>query len=235
MLEHDIDTGQPGASARAEYERRQRADNAQRSLTFGRYLSPVVKLVTGEPQSTRAWDQGGRGEEWVGRQLDKAVGLDGVVLHDRSIPGSSGNIDHIAIVPSGVWIIDTKNYTGRVEERDLGRWFVSRPALFVNGRDRSSLVGGVLRQVDRVEPTVRAVDADVPMFAVLCFAAAEWGYLGRPFTIDDVYITWANKLSSSLVARGPLSVDAIRTLATRIAATFPAYAPSGTSQSPTGA
>jgi hypothetical protein len=227
-----IDTGQPGASARAEFERRQRADDARRQAVFGRYLSPVVKLVAGERQTTRAWSQGGRGEERVGHLLSKAVGLDGVVLHDRSIPGRSSNIDHIAIVPSGVWVIDTKQYTGRVQQRDLGSWFVSRPALFVNGRNRSSLIGGVLRQVDRVEPLV---EADVPLHAALCFADAEWGLLGRPFTIDGVHITWANKQSSSLVARGPLSVDAIRTLAGRIAAAFPAYAPSGTSHSPTGA
>ena len=230
--ETGIDTGQPGASAQAEFERRQRADDARREAVFGRYLSPVVKLVAGQRQTTRAWGQGGRGEVKVGRLLSKAVGLEGVVLHDRTIPRSSANIDHIAVVPSGVWVIDTKQYSGRVQQRDLGGWFVSRPALFVNGRNRSSLIGGVLRQVARVEPFV---EADVPLHAALCFADAEWGLLGRPFTIDNVHITWASKLSASLVEGGPLSVDAIRTLAGRIAAAFPAYAPSGTSHNPTGA
>lgn len=109
---------------------------------------------------------------------------------------------------------------------------MSQPALFVNGRNRSALIGGVLRQVARVEPYV---EAEVPLHAALCFADAEWGLLGRPFTIDGVHVTWANKLSASLAERGPLSVDAIRTLAGRIAAAFPAYAPSGTSHKPTGA
>jgi hypothetical protein len=138
-------------------------------------------------------------------------------------------------VPSGVWIIDTKQYTGRVQQRDLGGWFVSRPAIFVNGHNRSSLIEGVLRQVDLVEPIVRSAGTDVPLHAALCFADAEWGLLGRPFTIDNVHITWANKLSLSLVDRGPLSVDDIRNVAARVAAAFPAYAPSGTSHSPTGA
>ena len=71
LPETDIDTGQPGASARAEFERRQRADDARRQAVFGRYLSPVVKLVAGERQSTRAWEQGGRGEERVGRLLEQ--------------------------------------------------------------------------------------------------------------------------------------------------------------------
>ena len=52
-----------------------------------------------------------------------------MVLHDRAVPGGRANIDHIAVVPSGVWVIDTKHYRGRLEQRDLGGWFVSRPAV----------------------------------------------------------------------------------------------------------
>lgn len=227
-----FDAGQPGASARAEFERRQRADDHRLEEAFGRYLAPVAKLVTGERQSTAAWALGARGEERVGRLLSRSVGLDGVVLHDRSVPGSPSNIDHIAIVPSGVWVIDTKQYSGRVQQRDLGGWFVSKPTLFVNGHDRSSLLSGVLRQVERIEPNV---GADVPLHAVLCFADAEWGLFGRPFSIDDVIVTWAHKLAHDLSDSGPLSVDEIRQLAARINSAFPAYAPSGTSHSPTGA
>jgi hypothetical protein len=31
-----------------------------------------------------------------------------VVLHDRRIPGSRANIDHLVVGPTGVWVIDTK-------------------------------------------------------------------------------------------------------------------------------
>jgi hypothetical protein len=48
------------------------------------------------------------------------VGHVGLVLHDRAIPGTRSNIDHIAVVPSGVWVIDTKQYRGRVQRRDRG-------------------------------------------------------------------------------------------------------------------
>lgn len=33
-------------------------------------------------------------------------------VHDRRIPGSRANIDHIAVAATGVWVIDTKNATG---------------------------------------------------------------------------------------------------------------------------
>jgi hypothetical protein len=76
------------------------------------------------------------------------------LLHDRSIPGSRSNIDHLAVVPSGVWVIDTKRYTGRVQRRNVGWWLTSRLLLVVNGRDRTPLVQGVLRQMARVSENV---------------------------------------------------------------------------------
>jgi nuclease-like protein len=230
--ERHIEVGRPGASAREEFARRQESDDRHRRETFGRFVAPVVKLVTGERQSTSAWEQGGRGEERVGNYLTRAVGLNGVVLHDRAVPGSRANIDHIAIVPTGVWVIDTKQYSGRVQQRDLGGWFVSRPALFVNGRDRSALIPAVLRQLALVETFV---PAEVPIHAALCFADADWGVIGRPFVIDQVTITWAKRLAGSLVEPGPVEVDTIRSVASRIAGAFGIYAPSGTSHSPTGA
>jgi hypothetical protein len=48
----------------------------------------------------------------VGLSLSRAVGRVGLVLHDRSVPGTRSNIDHLAVVPSGVWVIDTKHYAG---------------------------------------------------------------------------------------------------------------------------
>jgi hypothetical protein len=222
-----LDVGQPGASAKAEYEKRSQADDRKREAVFGRFLAPVVKFMAGEDPSTTAWDKGGRGEEKVGRYLSLAVGLNGIVLHDRIIPGTPWNIDHIAIVPSGVWVIDTKQYRGRVQQRDLGGWFVSRPALFVNGHNRTSLVPAVLRQLDRVQQVVRG---DASLHACLCFSDAEWGLFGRPFTIEDVTITWARRLADELRDEGPIEHDDMRELAGRVAAAFPAYVPSGTSE-----
>src|ERR1700675_385287 len=68
-------------------------------------------------------------------ERDMAIHLDaieGVVsLHDRSIPGSRAVIDHIAIGPSGVYVIDTIAYRESVE-RHVNR-------LIVDERDRTDL------------------------------------------------------------------------------------------------
>ena len=36
------------------------------------------------------------------------------MLHDRRIPGTRANIDHIAVASSAVWVIDAKRYNGKL-------------------------------------------------------------------------------------------------------------------------
>lgn len=100
-----IDLGRPGASAHAEFERRLRRDAERRRRRFGRLLAPLVAVLAGVGPSTARWRAGGEAEERVGRLLSQGVGSAGLVLHDRSVPRSRANIDHIAVVPSGVWVM----------------------------------------------------------------------------------------------------------------------------------
>jgi hypothetical protein len=223
------DLGRPGASAKAEFERRQAHDQARRKALFGRFLAPVVDAVTGPNPSTVAWQRGGRGEEQVGHFLSEAVGCDGIVLHDRSIPKSRANIDHIVIVPSGIWVIDTKRYRGRVEQR--GGW-LRAASLFVNHHDRTTLVSAATSQRQLVQ---RAVGARVTVQSVLCFTDAEWGFMAKPFHVNDVLVTWPRRLAGTLAGPGALERNQLEEMAATLSAAFPPYAPSGTSHSPTGA
>jgi hypothetical protein len=80
-------------------------------------------------------------------------GLAGVrVLHDRRVPGSKANIDHLSVGPAGVFVIDAKQYSGALEKRDLRGWFRVDERLYVAGRDRTKLVEGVAGQADTRSP-----------------------------------------------------------------------------------
>ncbi|MGH9047172.1 MAG: nuclease-related domain-containing protein [Acidimicrobiales bacterium] len=224
------DLGRPGFSARAEYQRLLDNEAARRRDVFGRYLGPVVDAVAGPSKEASAWAKGGKGEEAVGHYLTRVVGAHGVVLHDRAVPEGRANIDHIAIVPSGVWVIDTKRYRGRVEQR--GGWFRSPPALFVDGHNRTNLVTGALQQRQMVQ---RFLGPKVPVQAALCFADADWGLFAKPLHLNDVMVTWPRRLGGSLLAGGgQLAARERDELAQRLGVAFPAYVP-GTSHSPTGA
>jgi hypothetical protein len=226
---HGTKGGRPGASARAEYERRQAEDTARRRAIFGP-LAPVVRLLAGPRPSTEAWDRGAVGEERVGPWLERAVGRRGVLLHDRAIPGGRANIDHIAVVPSGVWVIDTKHFRGRLERRESTGWFVPRPRLVVAGRDRGRLVTAARRQQALVTEALvaEALVATHPgagslVRVALCFTGVQVGPFTRPFTLEGVLVTWPRAFARVLTASGPLRSDERRALASRLARTFPPH------------
>jgi hypothetical protein len=48
------------------------------------------------------------------------------VLHDLAVPGSRANIDHMVIGPGGVFVIDSKQYRGRLQLDPSGRLWHGR-------------------------------------------------------------------------------------------------------------
>jgi hypothetical protein len=59
---------------------------------------------------------------------------DGVIaLHDRLIPGTRGNIDHIFVAPTGVWVVDSKAYQGKVVQREVGPLWWRDNELYIRG------------------------------------------------------------------------------------------------------
>jgi hypothetical protein len=216
-----IEHGHAGASARAEYERRHEKDEARRRSRFGR-LAPAVGLLAGPKASTEAWARGAQGEERVGHLLDQVVGDAGVALHDRRVPGRRINLDHLVVVASGVWVIDTKHYRGRLARRQVGGWFTSREVLTVGRRNESRLVTAACQQRAIVEHTL---GADVWVRAALCFTGVELGLFARPFLMEGVVITWPKALAKALGAPGALTESSRSEVADRLADAFPPYRP----------
>ena len=64
--------------------------------------------LSDERSSTKAWERGAVGEERVAAILAKLDQARVTLLHDRRIPGSRANIDHIAVTAAGIWVIDAK-------------------------------------------------------------------------------------------------------------------------------
>jgi len=217
-----LERGTAGASARRRYERlHERREQAARD-GLGKRLGGLYLALSTEPQSTAAWAQGARGERLLGEYLEK-LNDDAtvIVLHDRHIPGSRANVDHIAVTRSGgVWAIDAKNYTGKVQRVDKGSWFSTDQRLYVGRRDCSKLVAGMAKQVEAIkvaigEPVMQ--EFDVTVRAALCFVDAEWSMFARPFALDGVWIGWPKALGAHLEAEGALAPEHLRLLAHRVA------------------
>jgi hypothetical protein len=67
-------------------------------------------------EHARSWQRGADGERHTARLLDRLTRDGYVVFHDLALPGSPANIDHMVIGPSGVFVIDSKQWTGEVHQ-----------------------------------------------------------------------------------------------------------------------
>jgi hypothetical protein len=67
-------------------------------------------------EQARSWQRGAAGERHTARLLDRLTRDGYVVFHDLAIPGSPANVDHLVIGPSGVFVIDSKQWTGSVQQ-----------------------------------------------------------------------------------------------------------------------
>jgi Nuclease-related domain len=163
--------GNPGASARREHERRRRSREQRVRARHPRIGSALLALGDA-PQHETSWKTGADGEVRVARALERHLRKhdDVFLFHDRRLAGTRANLDHLAVGPGGITVIDAKHLKGRVQvRRDGGILRPRRERLFVAGRDRSSLVEGLLRQVAAVREAFPAADVR----GALCFADVD--------------------------------------------------------------
>jgi Nuclease-related domain len=68
-------------------------------------------------EQARTWQRGAQGERHTARLLDRLTRDGYVVFHDLAVPGkTSANVDHLVIGPTGVFVIDSKQWTGSVHQ-----------------------------------------------------------------------------------------------------------------------
>ncbi len=219
-----LDRGKPGASADRQYERLHDKREKRIRDTYGR-LGGVVLALSNEPQSTLAWGVGGSGERRLGAFLEALNNGETIIaLHDRRIPGSRANIDHIVVSRSGICVVDAKNYTGQVRKGDKGGFFSVDYRLYVGRRDCTRLVAGMAKQVEAIrgalgQPVIEEFELSIT--PVLCFVDAEWKWFARPFQLDGVWVEWPQSLRERVEQEGPLQGEHVRSLARRLISALP--------------
>jgi Nuclease-related domain len=68
-------------------------------------------------EQVTAWRRGAHGERHTARLLDRLTRDGYVVFHDLAVPGNtSANVDHLVIGSTGVFVIDSKQWTGSVHQ-----------------------------------------------------------------------------------------------------------------------
>ena len=182
--------------------------------TFGALLALggvawVLAQLFVVPDHVLALRRGVKGEQETAEALAKLPTF--VVLHDREDPGSKANIDHIVIGPPGVFVVETKRYSGRVTVRG--------GELFVAGRRRAEIVDQAKREAQVVTTALHGAGETVTVTPLLCIHRAELPW--RAATVGGVPIVSGHGLTKLLEgADGTLSVDDVRRVAERLDRSF---------------
>jgi hypothetical protein len=139
-------------------------------------------------QPTRAWRDGARGERATARRLRRLEHHGYMVLHDLQVPGSQANLDHLAVGPAGVFVIDSKYYRGALQLGVDGMlWYAGYPL----AQQLATAVWASLRVAEALQ-----LPPEVPVIPLLVIhrAPVPWGGL----TVTGVQVIPPSALANTL-------------------------------------
>lgn len=141
------------------------------------------------------------------RALREHLRGDARVLTDRRLPGVPANLDHLVIAPSGVWVVDSKYWVGRIEYR-ADSLSSANYRLIIGGADRTDEIDSIYSQVI---PVAEIVGRDVPVEVALVLVLGDWSLaslprlvFNRPFKHGSVWIAPLRILIKRINEPGPL-------------------------------
>ena len=173
-----------------------------------------------KPGEWRRWLQGAKAEQRTGRQLDRVKRMGWGVLHDRAIPRSKANLDHVVIHPSGKFLvyIDTK------------AWHAKNARIKWDGH---RLMYGPWNKTDKmqtVEWEASRLHEETGLPVVAIIACDRGNVIGPPATpgviqVGDTYVVNSDTLCRALVSMDQLdgsNPDRVRQVKRDVERKFPA-------------
>ena len=168
------------------------SDDDRTDVPLGDLLGPLPPLET---TPVANWRRGAEGERATAGLLDPLRHLGWAVLHDRRLPGSGANVDHLLIGP-GVHVVDSKAYRGRIKLLGDGRLWYGRTCL----DEVLRIVRWAAAEVaDVLGPDLAVAGLDV--HATLCVHGVRLPC--SPLCFEGVTLTTPDTLLETLVGAGP--------------------------------
>lgn len=177
------------------------------TLQLGISMAAVLAILVGVgmlyilfrlPAEALLWTKGVEGERKAAAFLDPLLEAGYVVLYNRLIPGQQGDIDAIVIGPTGVFVLEIKNWSGKVAVRN--------DRVFVGDYDRTWVVAQVYREALAVQLTLgeELTKHRVTVVPVLC--AIGGASLGGGMS-GGVHVVAGKDLARTISSRPPVLDD----------------------------
>ena len=139
------------------------------------------------PDAAVAWRQGASGERRTARLLAPLERHGWSILHDLAVPGSTANLDHLALGPGGVFVIDSKQYRGRLQLDAVGKLWHGRHPL-------APTLAAVSWEADQAAQALPDPGVAVVPIVAVHGAQVPWGRV----VTDGVPVVTAQRLPSLL-------------------------------------
>jgi hypothetical protein len=225
--ESEIDQGTPGSSTWAKYEMEKRIYEARFRRKYPR-AAGFLLATRREHHTVRPWRRGAKGEEAIGKRLNHLSQEFGFkTLHDRQLPNSRANIDHIVVSSSGVYVIDAKYYKGEVRLERKHLFSVDDLELRIGKRNQTRLVDKAKKQVFAVKGVLAKSGNDMPVTGVLAFYRPEFPIFRAPESYEGILFNSHGGVKRIVSKQGSYSEDEIVATTRLLAKAFPAYSSSG--------
>ncbi len=173
-----------------------------------------IFVINRLPMEDLYWGVGAQGERKTAEYLEPLIALGFVLLHDRQLPGVRGNIDHIAVGSSGVYVIETKRLSGSVD--------IHGDTLFVRDHARNDYVNETYREAIGVQIGLNDIFKRLRLTVtpVLCIQGARLPWLTKK-EVAGVHLVSGGELRS-LIERAPqiLDTEQVQEIAHRAAKVF---------------
>jgi hypothetical protein len=148
-----------------------------------------------------------------------------VILSDRVLPGTQGNIDFVVVAPSGIWVIDAKKRKGEIEYKP-STFMGATMELSIDGKNETAMIDRIYNLVIPVRQLVP--DWSVSIQPALLFVDGDWSdrsfvrlKLKGAFQHGEVWIGTLKTITKKIKEPGSLTADDVARLGAHLDQVLP--------------
>lgn len=193
------------------------SDPTRATVAMVLYLAPTALIASG---AVSRWEKkhgkrekGARGEISAGKELER-LHVEGFhVFHDYK-PEASGNVDHFLVGEGGVFIVETKSWSGEISSDGYN--------IFVNGASyRKSPIKQAAAEAYRIRELLKSsCGINVWVQPILCFADGDLRVYGKVGVVEVTSLGALNRSVMQLAHGNPdhrrLSASQVRAISGRL-------------------
>ncbi len=193
-----------------QWRAQQRAMARDAAISRSPQSEKLISVMSDDPSVINGYGHGGERTRDLAHTLKDAVEK-GIFLYQRrlGVRSAADPIDLIAVMPSGVWVIDIQSCSGgRVDVSGRQGILSGRYThLLIRGRDRTAYLDRLSGQTLAVEESLIELGRPrVPVVPAFCFYDADIGWRRTP-EVGHALLTTPQRLTHLMHKRGRVMSD----------------------------